>query len=272
MRTKFDVVCVAAALLLTTGVLTEKPSARPRTAPPASDVWVRVIIYDAIPGQEGAIERELTGPLSNADTRRYGIINDRALKNIDPIALQYASYTKFSSASGANQFLNARIDRVKDFVRRTPESHLVRLESTYSPSGVQNKPNGKEFGYKEVGQIAHLFFGAPNPNYGQEYFDALAEVKRLSARRSPQGWLGDDLLSDRNTRSPEAIAPYSPRPMVATTISINYAEYKTFENAEDAYLNRQNSDDPGLIELQRVFFSALQVPARFYIFKVMANR
>jgi hypothetical protein len=263
---------LAAVFSLATSVIAEQSSARPRADRATSDVWARVIIYDAIPGQEAALERELTTQLPDADMERNGIINDRALKNIDPIALQYASYTKFSNAAGADRFLNARIDRVKNFVRRTPESHLMQLESTYSPSGEQNKPKGSEFGYKEVGQTALLFLGVPDPNYGQEYFDALAEVKRLSVRRAPQGWLGDDLLSDSNVRQPEKIAPYSPRPASATTLSVNYAEYKSFENAEDAYLNRQNSDDPSLIELQRVFFGALQVPARTYIFKVIANR
>jgi hypothetical protein len=272
MRIAFKVVGLAAVVSLVTGVIAEQSSARPRAARAASDVWAHVIIYDAIPGQEAALERELTAQLSDADIKRNGIINDRALRNIDPIALQYASYTKFSNAAGAERFVNARIDRVKNFVRRTPESHLVQLESSYSPSGVQNKPKGSEFGYKEVGQTAHVFLGAPDPNYGQEYFDALAEVKRLSVRRAPQGWLGDDLLSDSNVRQPERIAPYSPRPASATTLSVNYAEYKSFENAEDAYLKRQYSDDPSLIELQQVFFSSLQVPARVYIFKVIANR
>src|SRR5207244_2369237 len=142
----------------------------------------------------------------------------------------------------------------------------------YSPARVQTSPTGKEFGYKEVGQTAHLFFGVPNPSYGQEYFDALTQVKTLSVRRAPQGWLGDDLLSDNVMRDPVKLAPYTPRPTTATTLSVNYAEYTSFENAEDAYLNRQNADDPSLIELQRVFFSALQVPARFFIFKVIANR
>lgn len=272
MRTTLKVACLLTAISFFSGFAADPSAARPRTARQASDVWARVIIYDAIPGQEAALERELTAQISQADMRNYGIINDRALKNIDPIALQYGSYTKFSNSSGAERFLAVRLDRVKGFVRRTPESHLVQLESTYLPSGVQNKPRGSEFGFKEIGQTAHLFLGVPDPNYGQEYFDALNEVKRLSVRRNPQGWLGDDLLSDNNVRQPETIAPYSPRPPAATTLSVNYAEYKSFENAEDAYLNRQNSDDPSLIELQRVFFGALQVPARFYIFKVIANR
>lgn len=272
MHTALRILCVAAVFSFATGSVVEQSNAKPRTGRQASDVWAGVIIYDAIPGQEAALERELTNRLSDADIRRYGIINDRSLKNIDPIALQYASYTKFSTSAGANRFLTARIDRVKDLVRRTPESHLVQLEGTYWPKGVQGKPKGIEFGYKEVGQTAHLFLGLPDPNYGQEYFDALAEVKRLSVQRLPEGWLGDDLLSDNSVRQPERLAPYSPRPTSATTLSVNYGEYKSFENAEDAYLNRQNSDDPGLIELQRVFFGALQVPARFYIFKVIANR
>ncbi|MHC2295398.1 hypothetical protein [Bradyrhizobium barranii] len=272
MRTASKLLCFAAVFSLATGIIVEQSGARPRSNRQASDVWARVIIYDVIPGQEGTLERELITGISDADIRRYGIINDRSLRNIDPIALQYASYTKFSSAAGADRFLAARTDRVKDLVRRTPESHLVQLESTYWPRGVQSKPKGIEFGYKEVGQTAHLFLGLPDPNYGQEYFDALVEVKRLSVRRVPQGWLGDDLLSDNSAKQPDKLAPYSPRPASATTLSVNYAEYKSFENAEDAYLNRQNSDDPSLIELQRVFFGALQVPARFYIFKVIANR
>lgn len=250
----------------------DRSGARPRSVFPTPVVWARVTIYDAIPGKEAELERELTSPVSSEELQRSGIINDRSLKSIDPIALQYASYTKFLTASAAERFLDTKIDRIKELVRRTPESHILQLESTFTPSGVLSKPSGMEFGYKELGQTAHLFFGAPDPNYGEEYFDALSEVKRLSVSRSPQGWLGDDLLSDSNTRQPDNLAPYTPRPTTATTLSVNYAEFKTFENAEDAYLNRQNSDDPKLIALQRSFYGALQVPARFYIFKVIANR
>jgi hypothetical protein len=263
---------VTAVVTLLAAMLVCQADARPRARVAASNIYARVILYDALPGQEDALERELTAPISAADMRLFGIINDRALKNIDPIAAQFATYTKFSTSSGAERFLNARLDRAKNLVRRTPEAHLVQLESTHSPSGTQSKPTGKEFGYKKTGQAAHLFFGLPDPNYGQEYFDALAQVKRLSVRRSPQGWLGDDLLSGSIMRQPEKLAPYTPRPGTATTLSVNYAEYTSFESAEEAYLNRQNSEDPSLIELQRVFFGALQVPSRFYFFKVIANR
>jgi hypothetical protein len=238
----------------------------------ASRIIAQVVVYDAVPGQEAALERELTAPISPPDVSSYGIVNDRVLKNIDPIAAQFATYTKFSGQSNANEFLAARLDRVKNFVRRPPESHVVQLESTFTPGLRSDNPTGKEFGYQVVGQIAHLFLGLPDPKYGQDYFNALQQVKTLVQNRSPQGWLGDDLLSSSSPLTVEQLAPYTPRPTVSTTLSINYAEYQSFENAEDAYLNRQQSEDPTLLGLTRVFFASLQVPSRFYIFKVVANR
>jgi len=262
----------AAALSLLGAFLSQEVTARPRSQVPPSNIYAGVIIYDAIPGQENALERELMADMSSAENRRFGIINDRALRSVDPISSQFATYTKFSDAADAERFLNARLNRVKDYVRRAPESHLLRLETSYTPSGKIGEPNGKDFGYKEIGQTAHIFFGLPDPNYGEEYFEALADVKQMTLRLSPKGWLGDDLLSSGSALQPESLAPYTPRPIVATTLSTNYAEYTSFENAENAYLNRQHIGDPSLIEVQRVFTGALQIPARLYIFRVIANQ
>ncbi|WP_050419494.1 hypothetical protein [Bradyrhizobium tropiciagri] len=245
---------------------------RVRTAAPATKLTALVVLYDAIPGQEAALERELMTPISQSDIARYGIVNDRVLKNIDPVAAQFASYTKFSGRSNSNDFLSARLDKVKNLVRRAPENHIVKLDSTFTPGHRTDSPTGKEFGYKSVGQTAHLFLGVPAPKFEQDYVNSLAQVKTLTENRSPQGWFGDDLLSSTAPRSAEQLAPYTPRPAASTMMSINYAEYQTFEAAEDAYLNRQQSDDPTFLQLARVFFSSLEVPSRFYIFKVVANR
>jgi hypothetical protein len=267
MRRTLSIILAGLIILMSVSQL----EAQPRARASATRVTALVVLYDALPGQEAALERELTVPIRQSDKLRYGIVNDRVLKNIDPVAAQFASYTKFSRGSRSNEFLVARLERIKDLVRRPPESHIVQLDNTFTPGRRADKPSGKEFGYKTVGQTAHLYLGLPNPQYEQEYFDALAEVKTLMQNRSPPGWFGDDLLSSAAPRAAAQLAPYTPRPRMETTMSINYGEYKTFENAEDAYLNRKQSPDPTLLELTRIFFSTLQVPVRFYIFKVIAN-
>ena len=260
---------------LITSISLSQLEARPRDRAAASgaELTALVVLYDAIPGQEAALELELKAPISQSDVALYGIVNDRVLKNIDPVATQFASYTKFSGPSNSNDFLSARLDRVKGLSSTTARRiDIVQLESTFTPGHRTDSPTGKEFGYKAVGQTAHLFFGVPDPGYGQEYFDLLAQVKTLTENCSPQGWFGDDLLSSAAPRPAEQLAPYTPRPSVSTMMSINYAEYQSFEDAEDAYLNRQQSEDPTFLQLTRVFFSSLQVPSRFYIFRVVANR
>ncbi len=234
-------------------------------------VYAQVIIYDAIPGQERALESVLTDEAANRRAAQGKLVNDRVLKNLDPLAYQFATYTKFRDWRSAALFLRARLDRVKDLVRRPPENHLLALETSYTPKGAIPVPTGADFSYRRTGQVAHLGIFLPKPDYSQEYFDALNEVKKLLVGRKPKGWLGDDLLTYMEPRSPERLAPYTPRPTESTLISVNYGEYDSFEDDENAYLNRLNSDDPELVTLSRVFYGALQVPTRFFIFSVIAN-
>lgn len=234
-------------------------------------VYAQVVIYDAIPGKERALQSVLTNEAATRRAAQGKLVNDRVLKNLDPLAYQFATYTKFRDWRAANLFLRVRLDQVKGLVRRPPEHHLLALENSYTPKGAIPKPTGADFNFRRTGQIAHLGIFLPKPDYSQEYFDALNEVKKLLVGRRPKGWQGDDLLTYMEPRSPERLAPYTPRPTEATLISVNYGEYDFFENAENAYLNRLNSDDPQLVTLSRIFFGALQVPTRFFIFSVIAN-
>jgi hypothetical protein len=54
-------------------------------------------------------------------------------------------------------------------------------------------------------------------------------------------------------------------------MSFNYGEYNTMEDAEDSYIDREETNNPKLVTMERIFYSALQVPTRFYIFQVIDN-
>ena len=128
-----------------------------------------------------------------------------------------------------------------------------------------------EFGASKTGQIAHIGLFIPAPEYSQEYLDALYRVKEATVTRKPAGYLGDDLLLEDSIGNPLAQAPYTPRPNKPASMSVNYGEYETLENAEDSYIDRAEPGNPELVALERIFFSTLQVPTRFYIFQVIGN-
>jgi hypothetical protein len=128
-----------------------------------------------------------------------------------------------------------------------------------------------EFGAGKTGQIAHLGLFVPAPEYTQEYLDALYRVKEYTVNRKPVGYLGDDLLLEDSPGNPNAQAPYTPRPTKNVSMSVNYGEYETLENAEDSYIDRAQPGNPDLVAIERIFFSTLQVPTRFYIFQVIGN-
>jgi hypothetical protein len=54
-------------------------------------------------------------------------------------------------------------------------------------------------------------------------------------------------------------------------MSFNYGEYNTMQDAEDSYIAREEKNDPKLVTMERIFYSSLQVPTRFYIFQVTQN-
>jgi hypothetical protein len=144
--------------------------------------------------------------------------------------------------------------------------------SYYGKDGYTKNPTGKEFGSGQVGQVAHLGLFIPIPKYREIYDSTLEEVKSTIQKRNSAGYYGEDLLVEADLISPEIQTPFTPRAAEPSQMSINYGEYDTFENAEDSYLARnERRNDPRIAAMQRNFFSALQVPTRFYIFKVIAN-
>jgi hypothetical protein len=195
------------------------------------------------------------------------------MKNLDELAAQYATYAKFATRKSAEEFATSRLAAVGNLCTRAPETHLAEMTTVYyGKDGYTRNPNGREFGSGKVGQVAHLGFFIPFPKYRDLYDSTLDEVKLTIQKRNPGGYYGEDVLLEADLVAPEAQAPYTPRASVPTQMSINYGEYDTFENAEDSYLARNEPrNDPKIAAMQRNFFSALQVPTRFYIFKVIAN-
>jgi hypothetical protein len=141
----------------------------------------------------------------------------------------------------------------------------------YYPAGVTEHPTGTEFAPSDTGQVAHIGLFLPFPKYAQQYRDVLHETKVLTREKKPNGYIGEEIAEEVDTPAPERQTPYTPRVTEATRMSINYGEYKTMEDAENSYITRQTERDPKLVTMERLFFSSLQVPTRFYIFQVLAN-
>ncbi len=72
------------------------------------DVFVQVSIYDIADGHDMDFERALqeTRPLLQAER---SFINERVLRNIDGFTLQYATYSKFSDETAADQTTRSRL-------------------------------------------------------------------------------------------------------------------------------------------------------------------
>lgn len=261
------------ALALTIGIAGTASAAN--TGGPVLDrsgaVYAQVAIYDVLPGQSTEFEKALLASAESSRKQARSLINDRILRNIDNVTLQYASYTKFGDKREAEEAANLRTAALGRYLRRPPEVHLVQLDRAYVPSGVQTEPSGKEFGTGAVGQIAHLGLFLPSRKDTRNYYESLYAVKMHTVARQPKGYMGDDLLTEPSGGKPERQAPYTPRPREATQLSVNYGEYQTLEDAEDSYVDRAQDDSPEMVALERVFFSSLQVPNRFYIFKVIGN-
>lgn len=230
-------------------------------------IYAQIVIYDVVPGKEADFEKAIAGALRGAAS----LVNDRVLRNIDPVTSQYATYTKFKNPAAAQAATAARVDTVRALLRRDPESHLSQLDKVYTPSGEKASPDGLELGARNVGQIAHLGLFLPSPARTQDYYKSLYEVKSHTVRRAPRGYIGDELLIETQRNAPHIQAPYSPRPREATRLSFNYGEYQTLEDAEDSYVDRGQERTAALVTLERTFYSALQLPNRFYIFKVIRN-
>lgn len=233
-------------------------------------VVAQLAIYDVMPGKAQEFETALR-ELRETTRSNRNFINQRVLRNLDEITLQYATYSKFNNIAAAEQVLRQQITAVRAFCRREPEVHLAELSDAYSPDVATDRPTGLEFGSEMVGQNAHLGFFIPQPRYRRQYDDVLRETKILIRNRKPVGYIGEDLLVETDLIPVERQTPYSPRATEPSKMSINYGEYLTMENAEDSYVARQQSHDPKLVTMERTFVSSLQVPTRFYMFQVLDN-
>lgn len=238
--------------------------------PSRVSIFVQVVIYDVAPASVKAFESALlaTRDLALAEST---LINERVLRNIDDLTTQYATYAKFTSAVGAEQLYQQRLSKVQSFCTRTPEIHLAEMSNAYFPEGSTDRPNGLELGPDRVGQIAHLGLFIPYPRFRAQYDQTLHEVKLVLQGRKSPGYIGEETSVETELLSPKKQTPYSPQAFESSKMSINYGEYDTMENAENAYIVRHAKPDPKLVHLERNFFSALQVPTRFYLFQVMAN-
>ena len=233
-------------------------------------IYVQVVIYDVAPGSVKAFEAALlsTRDLALADT---SLINERVLRNIDDLTTQYATYSKFTNVVGAEQLFQQRLTKVQAFVTRPPEVHMAELTNAYFPEGSTDSPNGLEMGFEKVGQTAHLGLFIPYPRFRAQYEQTLHEVKLVLQGRKSPGYIGEETSIETDLLSTKQQTPYSPQAFEVSKMSINYGEYDTMENAENAYIVRHAKPDPKLVHLERNFFSALQVPTRFYLFQVIGN-
>ncbi|NBD07537.1 MULTISPECIES: hypothetical protein [Corallococcus] len=231
----------------------------------------QIIVYDVAPEAQQQFKEALASTRV-AYQREPGFINERVLDSLDTLALKYATYARFSNAVAAENMLKRRLDAVAPYVRRAPEVHTAVLTQAFTPQAINRKPKGNEFAEGKVNQVAHLGMFIPFPKYWEQYEKALDDVKTVTRGRKPAGFLGDDVLVETTAPAPERQTPYSPRAAEASRMSFNYGEYNTLEDAENSYVRRHGPvEDPKIAALARVFYGSLQVPARFYIFRVVDN-
>jgi len=236
-----------------------------------AETFAQVVIYDVKPGSEGDFERALLASRQGYQAKS-AFINERLLASLDTQALKYASYAKFSSEAAASGALEERVSEVGQFLRRQPEVHIAALSHSFLPAGQVPDPKGTEFGLGRTGQVAHLGLFVPFNKFWTEYQTSLVDVKKVIVGRKPHGYLGDDLLVETVAPEPAIQAPYSPRPAEAAKMSVNYGEFASLEDAENAYVQRHSKvPEPKVAALTRVFFGSLQVPSRFFIFRVVDN-
>jgi hypothetical protein len=235
-----------------------------------TSVYTKIAIYDVKLGDAAAFEAALVSQRSLL-VEEPSFINDRILRNVDGLTLQYATYTKFGDRAVAERTYAQRLSRLRPYCRREPEAHLTRQTEAYSVAGITDTPNGLELGEGSTGQVAHLGLFIPIPQYRTQYDGVLKETKSLTLARKPDGYIGEDLSIEIDVPPPAVQTPYSPHATEASPMSVNYGEYNTMQNAEESYITRQVERDQKLVTMERVFFSSLQVPTRFYIFEVIAN-
>jgi hypothetical protein len=230
--------------------------------------YVQVVFWDVNPGRSKAFEDESQNLLSRLQSSA-DIVNARVLRNLSELNLQYATYVRYYNRMTAEDSLAKQLARLGPLCWRRPEAHLIRLGRAYTPAGVTDAPQGTEFAVGGTGQIAHLGLWVPYPRFRSEYYKILDEVKLDTKAQHNPGYIGEETGTEVRTPPIDEQTPYSPHPTDPEPMSINYGEYKTFEQAEESFL--KHSEDPLASSKMRVFFGSLQVPTRFYIFQVVQS-
>jgi hypothetical protein len=240
------------------------------TSPPNGDrvTYAQVVLWDVSPGQsqtfESAVRKQLSGLKSGSD-----FINARVLRNLNELNLQYATYVRYDNRMIAEDSLAKEVALLGPLCWRRPETHLIRLERAYSPAGIKDSPAGTEFAVQGTSQIAHLGMFVPYPRFRKSYDQVLHEVKVQTWEQHNAGYIGEEIGNEVDASSPDQQTPYSPQPAEREAMSINYGEFKTFQQAEASFL--AHSGDRLAWGWWRIFFSSLQVPTRFYIFQVVQS-
>lgn len=242
------------------------------TATLGQSLYARVALFDVQPGMDAQFEAKVLDT-GDDDLGNPGFVGERFLHNIDPLLHTYALYTRYTDPALMASSWSLRLPQLQPFLRRDPEVHTAVVTDTYTPAAVTQNPQGDEFGVGQIGQIAHIGLFIPFPQYRGEYDRILRFVKADTRQRNPLGFLGEDLLTEQTPASVEEQTPYSPRALELVPMSVNYGEFTSIENAENAYIQRASdrTDDPRLRYWYRAFFGSLQVPSRFYIFRVIGN-
>lgn len=255
-------------------VLLALPFAAPAAAATEASVtmYAYVVLWDIVPGQSEAFETQLhRGAMAMASDRSFH--SERLLRNIDPLTYSEATYTKSTNRATLEQEMSTRIAALRPYLRRAPETHLALVSQSYRKGSTSNQPTPTELGSTGAGQIAHLGLFIPYPDFVAEYQRTLDHVKVYTRDRYPQGYLGEDVLLEADLVSPELQTPYTPHAEKAAKMSLNYGEYQTLEDAENSYIKRgaDRPKDPQILTWERIFYGALQVPTRFYIYQVVSS-
>lgn len=236
------------------------------------DLFACVALFDVQRANLDLFQRELLAS-SRERSAEPGFVAERILRNIDPLSNSFALYSRVSSLELAERRCRSDMRKLQHLLERPPEVHVARVSAAYTGKGKITDPDGREFGVGRVGQIAHLGLFLPFDEHRQEYDRILDLIKQNTVDRNNEGFIGEEVLDEVVPRSVEAQNPYTPRPVELVPMSINYGEFATVENAENAYVQRaeDSTGNPRFRYWNRAFFAALQVPCRFYIFRVVGN-
>jgi hypothetical protein len=230
--------------------------------------YVQVALWDVAPGNtqafEAAVGQQFASLPSTAD-----VVNARVLKNLSDLNSQYATYVRYTNVMTAEDSMAKQVALLGSLCTRAPETHLIGLERAYSPAGVSQLPTGSEFAIDGTGQVAHLGLWVADPRLIDNYETTLQEIKVGTMNQHNPGFIGEDLGNEVRLLSPEAQTPYSPHAKFAAPMMINYGEFKTFQSAEEAFMEHQK--DSNIDAEMQSFFGSLQVPTRFFIYSVVQS-